>query len=81
MKSKNIPHDITTKSIKDAQSEIKQIIEKLEETGAKLEDSMTQYNRMIQLNNYIHAEFKKKANQIKKSIPHKKKKVSLKNKK
>ena len=29
MKSKNIPADITSKSIKDAQNEIKEIIEKL----------------------------------------------------
>ena len=32
MKSKNIPVDIRTKSIKEAQNEIKQIIEKLENT-------------------------------------------------
>ena len=32
MKTKNIPVDIRTKSIKEAQNEIKQIIEKLENT-------------------------------------------------
>ena len=50
MKSKNIPADIRTKSIKEAQNEIKEIIEKLENTETNLEDSIEQYNRMIQLN-------------------------------
>jgi|TARA_B100001750_G_scaffold208141_1_gene186903 exodeoxyribonuclease VII small subunit len=68
MKSKNIPPDISRKSIKEAQEEINDIITKLEDTGVNLEDSMQHYNRMIQLNNHIQDQFKKKANQIKKTL-------------
>jgi len=65
MKSKNIPDDISAKSIKEAQNEIKQIIEKLENTETNLEDSIEQYNRMIQLNYHIQDQFKQKSNEIK----------------
>ena len=37
MKSKNIPSDIKTKSIKEAQNEIKDIIANLENTDTNLE--------------------------------------------
>ena len=74
MKSKNIPVDIRTKSIKEAQNEIKQIIEKLENTKINLEDSIEQYNRMIQLNYHIQDQFRQKANEIKQSTLHKSKK-------
>ena len=79
MKSKNIPVDIRTKSIKEAQNEIKQIIEKLENTKINLEDSIEQYNRMIQLNYHIQDQFRQKANEIKRSTLHKNKKNLLKN--
>ena len=65
MKSKNIPADIRTKSIKEAQSEIKEIIVNLENTSANLEESMDNYTRMMQLNYHIQEEFKKKAKEIK----------------
>ena len=65
MKLKNIPADIRAKSIKEAQNEIKQIIEKLENIEINLEDSIEQYNRMIQLNYHIQQEFKKKAKEVK----------------
>ena len=78
MKSKNIPVDIRTKSIKEAQNDIKQIIEKLENTETNLEDSIEQYNRMIQLNYHIQDQFKQKANEIKQSTLHKNKKNLLK---
>ena len=67
MKLKNIPADIRTKSIKEAQSEIKEIITKLENTETDLESSMEQYNRMIYLNFHIQEQFKKKANEIRKT--------------
>ena len=67
MKSKNIPADISTKSIKEAQNEIKEIIEKLENTQTNLEDSEKQYNRMMQLNYHIQDQFRQKANEIKQS--------------
>ena len=65
MKSKNIPADIRTKSLKEAQNEIKEIITKLEDTNTNLEESIEQYDRMIQLNHHIRNQFKKKATKIK----------------
>ena len=73
MKSKNIPADIKLKTIKEAQSEIKEIITKLESTETNLEDSMERYDRMMQLNNHIQEKFRIKANEIKKSVGIKKK--------
>ena len=79
MKSKNIPADIRTKSIKEAQNEIKEIIETLENTETNLEDSIEHYDRMMQLNHHIHDQFKQKAKEIKQSSLHKNKKNLLKN--
>ena len=65
MKSKNIPADIKSKSIKEAQNEIKEIIEKLENTETNLEDSIEQYDKMMQLNYHIQEQYKKKLKEIK----------------
>ena len=65
MKSKKIPADIKSKSIKEAQNEIKELISKLESTEANLEESMDKYNRMMQLNYHIQEQFKKKLTEIK----------------
>ena len=65
MKSENIPADIRTKSIKEAQNEIKNIISNLENKEIDLEQSMDQYNRMNQLNHHIQEKFKEKLNEIK----------------
>ena len=78
MKLKNIPADISTKSIKEAQSEIKEIITKLENTETDLENSMEQYNRMIYLNLHIQEQFRKKANEIKQFTLDKNGKISSK---
>ena len=43
MKSKNIPADIKSKSIKEAQNEIKQIILNLENTEINPEESKDKY--------------------------------------
>ena len=74
MKSKNIPVDIRSKSIKEAQNEIKVIIARLENSETNLEnvetnleESMNKYNRMMQLNYHIQEQFKKKAKEIKQS--------------
>ena len=64
MKSKNIPVDIKSKSIKEAQNEIKEIIASLENSDTNLEDSMNQYNRMLQLNYHIQDQFKEKLKKI-----------------
>ena len=79
MKSKNIPVDIKSKSIKEAQNEIKEIIEKLENAETNLEDSIEQYDRMIQLNYHIQDQFRQKANGIKQSFLQKNKKNLLNN--
>ena len=65
MKSKNIPVDIKSKSIKEAQNEIKEIITNLENSETHLEESMHKYNRMMQLNYHIQEQFKKKLKEIK----------------
>ena len=65
MKSKNIPADIKSKSIKEAQNEIKEIIANLESVETNLEESMNKYNRMMQLNYHIQEQFKKKLKEIK----------------
>ena len=52
MKSKNIPADIKQKSIKEAQNEINDIMLILESSEAKLEQSIDQYNRVLQLNQH-----------------------------
>jgi len=78
MKSKNIPPDIRIKSIKEAQTEIKDIIEKLENSETNLEKSIEQYNRMIHLNQHIHDKFKERNTEINKSNLIKKKKNSKK---
>ena len=67
MKSKNIPADIKTKSIKEAQNEIKEIITNLESAAINLTESMDKYTRMLQLNQHIQEQFKKKLKKIKDS--------------
>ena len=79
MKSKNIPVDIRTKSVKEAQNEIKEIIAKFEESGTNLEDSIEEYERMMQLNHHIQDQFKKKAKEIKQSVLPSSKKLLSKN--
>ena len=67
MKLKNIPEDIKAKSIKEAQDEIKVIIQDLENKDEDIQDSIDQYKRMMQLNYHIQEEFKKKAKEINKT--------------
>ena len=67
MKSKNIPADIKIKTIKEAQSEIKDIITSLEDSNTNLEDSMDKYERMMRLNEHINEQFKKKLKEIRNS--------------
>ena len=64
MKSKNIPADIKSKSIKEAQNEIKDIILNLENAETDLKNSINQYNRMIQLNHHIQEKFREKLSEI-----------------
>ena len=78
MKSEKIPVDIKSKSIKEAQNEIKEIITNLENTKTNLEESMDKYNRMLQLNFHIREQFKKKLTEIKDSDFDNNKKSSVK---
>ena len=78
MKLEKIPVDIESKSIKEAQNEIKEIITNLENTKTNLEESMDKYNRMMQLNFHIREQFKKKLTEIKDSDFDNNKKSSVK---
>ena len=78
MKLEKIPVDIKSKSIKEAQNEIKEIITNLENTKTNLEESMDKYNRMMQLNFHIREQFKKKLTEIKDSDFDNNKKPSVK---
>jgi exonuclease VII small subunit len=64
MKIENIPADIKSKSLKEAQEEIDRILSKLENQDTKLDDSLGDYQRLIQLNKYIDILFKKKLKEI-----------------
>ncbi len=66
MKSKNIPADIKSKSIKEAKNEINAILEKFEQSNVNLEESMSEYKRLILLNKHIEILFKYKSNEISK---------------
>ena len=78
MKSKNIPSDIKAKSIEEAQNEIRDIIANLENRDTNLEESMDKYTRMVQLNNHIQEEFRKKLKEIKEFNTNDDKKSSIK---
>tara|TARA_B100002052_G_C15759083_1_gene541431 strand:- start:196 stop:432 length:237 start_codon:yes stop_codon:yes gene_type:complete len=78
MKSKNIPVHIKTKSIKEAQNEINDIINKLENKEINLNDYKDEFNRMIMLNHHIQEVFKKKNSDLRKSKTSKKKRKSKK---
>ena len=60
MKNENIPADIKSKSLKEAKDEIDAILGKLESQDADLSNSLSDYERLIQLNKHIDSLFKKK---------------------
>ena len=64
MKNENIPADIKSKSQKEARDEIDKILAKLERQDSNLEDSLDDYQRLIQLNKHIDSLFKIKLKQI-----------------
>ena len=78
MKLKKIPADISLKSIKEAQNEIKEIITKLENEDTDLKDSIEQYNKMMYLNLHIQEKFKEKATEIKNTSLNKNNKIYVK---
>ena len=64
MKNENIPADIKSKSLKEARDEIDQILSKLENQNTRLDESLNDYQRLIQLNKHIDLLFKKKFKEI-----------------
>ena len=64
MKNENIPANIKSKSLKEAQHEINEILNKLEDKDVDLASSIDDYQRLIQLNKYIDLLFKKKVKEI-----------------
>ena len=64
MKVENIPGDIKSKSLKEAREEIDAILSKLENQNTNLETSISDYQRLIQLNKHIDELFKKKFKEI-----------------
>ena len=64
MKNENIPADIKSKSLKETRREIDEILSKLENQKTNLDNSMSDYQRLIQLNKHIDELFKKKFKEI-----------------
>jgi exonuclease VII small subunit len=64
MKNENILADIKSKSLKEAQDEINDILNKLEDKDVDLTNSISDYQRLIQLNKHIDLLFKKKVKEI-----------------
>jgi|TARA_B110000881_G_C18089447_1_gene277494 exonuclease VII small subunit len=64
MNSKNIPGDIKSKSIKEAKDEINVILAKLEKNDTDLETSISEYQRLIQLNKHVDYLFQQKVKDI-----------------
>ena len=64
MKTKNIPSDIKSKSINDAKSEILDILEKLEKEDVDLRALKNEYQRLLNLNDYVDGLFKERIKKI-----------------
>ena len=64
MKNENIPADIKSKSLKEARDEIDAILIKLENQDVNLSNSLSDYQRLIQLNKHLDGLFKKKFKEI-----------------
>ena len=64
MTSKNIPVDITNKSIKETKEEINKILDKIEKGDTNLESYTNDYNMLLKLNKHMDDLFKKKLKEI-----------------
>ncbi len=64
MKNENILADIKSKSLKESREEIDRILSKLENKETSLEESLSDYQRLIQLNKHVDNLFKKKFKEI-----------------
>jgi len=66
MKNENILADIKSKSLKEARAEIDAILSKLESQETNLNESLYDYQRLIELNKHIDELFKKKFKELQK---------------
>ena len=66
MKNENIPADIKSKSLKEARDEIDAILSKLESQETDLNESIYDYQRLIELNKHIDVLLKKKFKELQK---------------
>ena len=64
MKSKNIPVNAKSKSIKEIKEEINHILEKLENNETNLSESTDDYQKLIHLNKLLEVHFIKRAKEI-----------------
>tara|TARA_B100001248_G_scaffold75784_1_gene54592 strand:+ start:1671 stop:1880 length:210 start_codon:yes stop_codon:yes gene_type:complete len=64
MKNENILTDIKSKSLKEARAEIDAILRKLESQETDLNESINDYERLIELNKHIENIFKKKFKEL-----------------
>ncbi len=66
MKNENILADIKSKSLKVARAEIDAILSKLESHETDLNESINDYQRLIELNKHIDELLKKKFKELQK---------------
>tara|TARA_B100000941_G_scaffold290748_1_gene274473 strand:+ start:1732 stop:1941 length:210 start_codon:yes stop_codon:yes gene_type:complete len=66
MKNENILADIKSKSLKEARAEIDAILSKLESQETDLNESIYDYQRLIELNKHIDELLKKKFKELQK---------------
>ena len=66
MKNENILADIKSKSLKEARDEIDAILSKLESQETDLNESIYDYQRLIELNKHIDVLLKKKFKELQK---------------
>ena len=64
MKTENIPADIKSKSLKEARSEINDILIKLESQNLDLNSIEATYKRLMHLNKHVETLFKIKSKEI-----------------
>ena len=64
MKSKNIPVNAKSKSIKEIKEEINHILKKLENNETNLSESADDYQKLIHLNKLLEVHFRKRAREI-----------------
>ena len=64
MKSKNIPAEKKSKSLKETREEINDILNKLEKKDTDLEGFTDDYRKLLKLNNHMDTLFKKKFKEI-----------------